>query len=176
MASATSEVGPAPTDAPNTQSARSAEFPKLCRPSAAELVAARKALKDMAVAKIIRSKATRMARATIACAIAFHAGEVFASDKAAKRAFGVKDNTNVHKLWVPRLRQLDEWRRGPPEIMLADGMDGDRLRYADENLRFRGALRAEHLQQRMSSTGFNPITGDPIQPVKVPEAPIFPGR
>ena len=88
MASATLEVGPAPTDAPATQSAGNAEIPRLCRPSAAELVAAGKALKDMAVAKIIGSKATRTARATIACAIALHAGESFASDNAAKRAFG----------------------------------------------------------------------------------------
>ena len=52
--------------------------------------------------------------------------------------------------------------------------DGERLRYSDESLRYRGALRAEHLQRRMTSTGYNPITGDSIERVHVPEAPTVP--
>ena len=54
--------------------------------------------------------------------------------------------------------------------------DGDRLRYSDESLRYRGALRAEHLQRRMTSTGYDPITGAPIERVHVPEAPKRPGQ
>ena len=96
------------------------------RPSAAEQAAARVALADMVAAKIVGGKATRTERETIACAIALHAGEGFASDKAAKRLFGVKASTNVRKLWLPRLRQLDAWHCGPPEVLLADGTDGDR--------------------------------------------------
>ena len=95
------------------------------RPTAEERRAAGVALNNMMVAKIVLGKATRSSCATIACAVALHAGETFASDNAAKRAFGVKLSTNVRKLWLPRLQRLDELRRGPPEIVLADGSDGD---------------------------------------------------
>lgn len=59
----------------------------------------------------------------------------------------------------------------PINLRYDDGSDGDRLRYSDESLRYRGALRAEHLQRRMTSTGYNPITGAPIERVHVPGAP-----
>lgn len=62
----------------------------------------------------------------------------------------------------------------PINLRYDDGSDGDRLRFSDESLRYRGALRAEHLQRRMTSTGYNPITGDPINRVHVPEAPAPP--
>lgn len=64
----------------------------------------------------------------------------------------------------------------PISMRYDDSAEGDRLRYADDSLRYRGALRAEHLQQRMTSTGFNPITGEPIQRVAVPKAPFPPSR
>jgi len=64
----------------------------------------------------------------------------------------------------------------PINLRYDDGHDGDRLRFSDESLRYRGALRAEHLQQRMTSTGYNPITGEVIQKVTVPDAPILHGR
>ena len=51
-----------------------------------------------------------------------------------------------------------------------------RLRYSDDSLRYRGALRAEHLQRRMTSTGFNPLTGEPISRVHVPDAPNPPSH
>ena len=59
----------------------------------------------------------------------------------------------------------------PINLRYDDGNDGDRLRFSDESLRYRGALRAEHLQRRMTSTGYNPITGAPIERVHVPDAP-----
>jgi len=62
----------------------------------------------------------------------------------------------------------------PINLRYDDGSDGDRLRYSDESLRYRGALRAEHLQRRMTSTGYNPITGAPIERVHVPDAPAAP--
>ena len=62
----------------------------------------------------------------------------------------------------------------PINLRYDDGSDGDRLRYSDESLRYRGALRAEHLQRRMTSTGYNPITGAPIERVHVPGAPAPP--
>jgi len=64
----------------------------------------------------------------------------------------------------------------PINLRYDDGHDGDRLRYSDESLRYRGALRAEHLQRRMTSTGYNPITGDAIERVHVPDAPLPPGQ
>lgn len=64
----------------------------------------------------------------------------------------------------------------PINLRYDDGTDGDRLRYSDDSLRYRGALRAEHLQQRMTSTGYNPITGEMIQKVSVPDPPPPPGR
>ena len=64
----------------------------------------------------------------------------------------------------------------PINLRYDDGTDGERLRYSDDSLRYRGALRAEHLQQRMTSTGYNPITGEVIQKVTVPAAPTMPGR
>ena len=62
----------------------------------------------------------------------------------------------------------------PINLRYDDGADGDRLRYSDETLRYRGALRAEHLQRRASSTPHNPITGEPIQRVHVPVKPAQP--
>ena len=64
----------------------------------------------------------------------------------------------------------------PINLRYDDGHDGDRLRYSDESLRYRGALRAEHLQRRMTSTGYNPITGDSIERVHVPAPPVPPGQ
>jgi len=90
------------------------------RPTAHELSDASKALRDMAAAKIVSCKAARSMPATIACAIALQAGEQFASDNAAKLAFGVCVTTNVRKRWLPRLRLLTESRRAEPEIIDAD--------------------------------------------------------
>lgn len=59
----------------------------------------------------------------------------------------------------------------PINLRYDDGTDGDRLRFSDENLRYRGALRAEHLQARQTSTGYNTLTGEPIQRVHVPDKP-----
>jgi len=62
----------------------------------------------------------------------------------------------------------------PINLRYDNGADGDRLRFSDESLRYRGALRAEHLQRRTTSTGYNPITGAPIERVHVPEQPRAP--
>jgi len=62
----------------------------------------------------------------------------------------------------------------PINLRYDGGADGDRLRFSDESLRYRGALRAEHLQRRTTSTGYNPITGAPIERVHVPDQPRAP--
>ena len=62
----------------------------------------------------------------------------------------------------------------PINLQYDNGADGDRLRFSDESLRYRGAMRAEHLQRRGASTPHNPITGAPIERVHIPEAPQRP--
>jgi len=62
----------------------------------------------------------------------------------------------------------------PINLRYDDGADGDRLRYSDESLRFRGAQRAEHLQRRSQSTAYDPITARPRQAVHVPDPPARP--
>jgi len=62
----------------------------------------------------------------------------------------------------------------PINLRYDDGADGDRLRYSDESLRYRGALRAEHLQRRSQSTGYDPISGIGRQGVHVPDPPPRP--
>jgi len=64
----------------------------------------------------------------------------------------------------------------PISLRYDDGNDGERLRFSDDSLRYRGALRAEHLQRRQTSTGYDPITGAPINRVHVPDLPRQPGR
>jgi len=59
----------------------------------------------------------------------------------------------------------------PINLRYDDGSDGDRLRFSDESLRYRGALRAEHLQRRGASTAHNPITGEVMRKVHVPDKP-----
>jgi len=58
----------------------------------------------------------------------------------------------------------------PINLQYGDGRDGQCLRYSDEALTYRSALRAQHLQQRQNN-GYNPITGAPSLPVVVPSQP-----
>ena len=59
----------------------------------------------------------------------------------------------------------------PISLRYDDGNDGERLRFSDETLRYRSALRADHLQRRMNGAGYNPITGAPMERISVPPAP-----
>lgn len=59
----------------------------------------------------------------------------------------------------------------PISLRYDDGNDGERLRFSDETLRYRSALRADHLQRRMNGAGYNPITGAPMTRISVPPAP-----
>lgn len=61
----------------------------------------------------------------------------------------------------------------PISLKYGEGKDGECLKYSDEALRYRSALRADHLQQRTNS-GFNPITGEATARVPVPERPTPP--
>jgi len=62
----------------------------------------------------------------------------------------------------------------PISLAYADGPDGECLRYSDDALKHRSALRADNLQRR-TNNGYNPITGEPVQKVVVPSAPAPPG-
>ena len=83
------------------------------RPTAAERLAAERAMKKMVEARIVKKQATRTERAMIACAMALHCGEEFGSDNDAKRAFGVSLTTDVRQRWVPRLKKLAVWTSLP---------------------------------------------------------------
>lgn len=61
----------------------------------------------------------------------------------------------------------------PINLKYGEGRDGECLRYSDDALKYRSALRAEHLQRRMNG-GYNPITGAELQRVPVPERPEAP--
>ena len=53
-----------------------------------------------------------------------------------------------------------------------DGLDGERLRYHDDKVRFRGAVRSRNLQACGDSrAGYNIINGDDVALVTVPAAP-----
>ena len=47
------------------------------------------------------------------------------------------------------------------------------MRFSDEALKYRGAMRADHLQRRMNN-GYNPITGEVAARVSLPEKPTPP--
>lgn len=48
---------------------------------------------------------------------------------------------------------------------------GDMLRFTDDQIRFRAALRAERLRYHEAKEGFNPITGEAMRPVQMPKEP-----
>lgn len=58
----------------------------------------------------------------------------------------------------------------PISLQYGEGRDGECLKYSDEALKYRSALRADNLQRR-TNAGFNPITGEPTAPVPIPERP-----
>jgi len=62
----------------------------------------------------------------------------------------------------------------PITLQYGEGKDGQCLRYSDESLRYRAAMRAANLQQRTNVAGFNPITGEETARVPVPEKPVLP--
>ena len=62
----------------------------------------------------------------------------------------------------------------PINLRYDDSQAGEQLRYSDESLRYRCALRAERLQSKATTSGYNPITNEPIQRVHVPSMPQAP--
>lgn len=61
----------------------------------------------------------------------------------------------------------------PINLQYGEGRDGECLRFSDEALKYRGAMRADHLQRRMNN-GYNPITGEVAPRVSLPEKPMAP--
>jgi len=109
----------------------------------------------------------------------FHNRRVQKAENEERRWRTIEMQHQLEQQHMDRMRENHSFARSnktsmpynPISLRYDDGHDGDRLRYSDESLRYRGALRAEHLQRRMTSTGFNPITGGPIQRVFVPSPP-----
>ena len=58
----------------------------------------------------------------------------------------------------------------PITLNYLEGRDGECLRYSDEALNYRGALRAQSLQSK-TNNGYNPITGERVPDVSIPEPP-----
>lgn len=52
-----------------------------------------------------------------------------------------------------------------------DSLDGQRLHYHDNMVKYRGDVRSTHLAAR-GHLGFNPITGEQTHPLRVPEKPM----
>lgn len=52
-----------------------------------------------------------------------------------------------------------------------DSHQGDELRYQDEIVRYKAALRAQQLQSNMMGQGINPLTGEDMQRAEVPMIP-----
>ena len=78
------------------------------------------ALKD---AGLLSGKATRVEPHVIACALALRRGEIVMSDRAAKRAFGLRDNSRVRQDWVDdgakRLALWERWSTSRKECSFA---------------------------------------------------------
>ena len=72
------------------------------RPTASEEDEARQALRDMRAAGIVPAAAKRVNLVRIACALALHRKERFASDRQANLAFRLSPATDVRRTWVPR--------------------------------------------------------------------------
>jgi len=58
----------------------------------------------------------------------------------------------------------------PLTLRYNDGKDGERLRYADAEIKHRAALRAENLHKH-DSAGYNPINGENSYKIVVPPQP-----
>jgi len=61
----------------------------------------------------------------------------------------------------------------PISLKYGEGKDGECLKYSDEALKYRAAIRADHLQRR-TNAGFNPITGEETSRVGIPDRPNAP--
>ena len=87
------------------------------RPTETETANAQMIMQEMINAQveppIARVKAALTNKSVVALAIAIHGGERFASDEAAFKLFGLQPKTKeCRKIWLPRLRQLDDYRKG----------------------------------------------------------------
>lgn len=59
----------------------------------------------------------------------------------------------------------------PVTLRYNDGYDGIVLKNEEENIKYRVGLRAQHLQFENNRNGYNPITGEPIRSVNIPQRP-----
>ena len=89
------------------------------------------------------------------------------------------EHTNDEEKWRYLREESDKAKRNvssvpydPITLKYNDNQDGLRLRYADDTIRYRAALRAQNLQSRMTADGFNPVTGNALPPPVLPERPV----
>ena len=92
---------------------------------------------------------------------------------------------SVHDEWAKKeARELARRERGVPSNTSSVPYDpltlqykqteaGERLRYADNQIRYRSSLRAENLRRHQTSEDYNPITGEPLRRIPLPEKPTL---
>ena len=61
----------------------------------------------------------------------------------------------------------------PVNLNYNNNNDGVMLRKNDLELRHRDAMRADYLRRRGNAAGYNPVTGEETQPIRMPPAQIF---
>jgi hypothetical protein len=128
------------------------------RPTIVEVTDAREHVIKLLEHGLLSRKATSVKLAVVACAVALHAGERFASDSDAKRAFGVSVMTDVRR-WVGLLAAMATASETPREARNRK----DRERYASVGRRDRPARVPGR------EPGRPPKFGPPPQPqLKVP--------
>ena len=62
----------------------------------------------------------------------------------------------------------------PLTLAYAESTEGEILRYADDQIRYRAALRAQHLDLLQSADGYDPVTGQPRRQLHLPPKPELP--
>ena len=94
----------------NSASGASVEQPP--RPTQVERQEALTVIAELKDAGLLSGKATRVEPNIIACALALRRGEFVTSDRAAKRDFGLRDNSRVRQDWVDDgAKRLELWER-----------------------------------------------------------------
>ncbi len=71
-------------------------------------------------------------------------------------------------------RNMSSVPYNPLTLQYEESEAGDKLRYTDDQIRFRAALRAERLRSHETKHGFNPITGQETERINLPPEPKWP--
>eukprot|EP00297_Palpitomonas_bilix_P018238 CAMPEP_0113880274 /NCGR_PEP_ID=MMETSP0780_2-20120614/7694_1 /TAXON_ID=652834 /ORGANISM="Palpitomonas bilix" /LENGTH=191 /DNA_ID=CAMNT_0000866931 /DNA_START=216 /DNA_END=791 /DNA_ORIENTATION=- /assembly_acc=CAM_ASM_000599 len=73
-----------------------------------------------------------------------------------------------------RKRNAPSVAYNPLTLQYNDGKDGMRQKYDDDVMRYRAGVRTHNLSTKASSTGFNPVTHEPVKTFDAPNRPAKP--